>query len=982
MKRFSFVLVLLQFTIISAWGQTGSALFQEGRDAFSDKFFSRAIESFREFIESYPSDPRVDQADYMVGVSYFYLKRFNESIRHFSQYEKDYPASAYLKRIHYWKGLSYYADGIYRQAIAEFKKQSEYKDEIYFLQKSYQFLAYCYEKNEEAQKALQAYEDLINLNPEKNVIARAMERQGVLYLNQGEYERALSLFSNLTVDHRDIPHLLKEVTFYMGECYYQLGDPKKSISKFESFLSLYSESENREKAIFRLGSLYALNDNQESAKEYMKLLNNEYPDSEYSMDAHIVLAESYLQSGDMETARASLNTLLDSETDPVEIQKIQYNLARTWEKEPTEALKYYLMAAKGLDPDLASESLYQSGRLYDEKGEKERTILLYERLFTQYKESSYRELVGEWMAVYYDRNNQDLALKNHLDRMLTDYPETLQKVLYLYMRGNIAYREGDYNAALRSYQNILNVKSEDETLSNEARYRIGYIYTLRKEFSRAKGYFKQILTKAEEGELYYRALLSTGICSLNIMETEDAAEAFTSISEAVNSAVWKGDAFYYLGQIAMEQGNYYKSVENFSLSVESALTDQRRAEALYQLGWSQLRLARFKEAADSFDRMAADYPEHRMAPDSLYRAGIALSYREEWEASLTRFLPALEMIEYASMREELLYQIAWSYFMMEKFSGAMEYLQELESEFPESPLPADGLFRAAEALQEKGKTDSAVYAYTQVFHLFPYNPLSETSLFRALSFTENLPERLTLMKEYLQSYASADNSEKISRLIASSIKERVLNPVEEGLIADILALPLSQGDQVRIQLALYFHELDKPETMGSLKELEKLENLEAAERKRILLYMGLSHMNMGNTTQAETLFQSLLDTDSPDIAAEAQFYLAAILSREGRWKDAADSYLRIRYRYSEQREWVSRALYEASRAYQNAGDKESYNRSSEMLKTEYPDSEWTVLMRDPAASDEPFSSDESTVSEADPDELSPSDEILPILEGE
>jgi TolA-binding protein len=980
LKRSLSSLTFLLVCLVSLWGQTGSALFQEGRDAFSDKLFSRAVESFKEFIDQYPSDPRSDQADYMIGVSYFYLKKFGEAVNHFNAYQRQYPTSAYLKRISYWKGLCYYAEKQYAKAAEEFQKQTGFSEEIYFLQKSYQFLGYCYEKMNQPDHAIEAYQNLIDLNPEKNIIAQAMERQGILYLNQENYSKALTLFSSITINYRDVPQSVKEVTFYMGECYYQLGDWKNSIQKFESFLSLYTESENREKAIFRLGSLYALNNNQEAAKEYMTLLNSEYPDSEYEMDARIVLAQSYMESGDMAAARTFLNELLEAEKDPREIQKIQYNLARTWENNAEKALKWYLLSAKGLDPELASESLYQSGRIYDDRGERERTILLYERLFNQYKESPYRQLVGEWMAVYYDRNSQDFVLKNHLDRMLREYPETEQKVLYLYIRGNIAYREGENNNALRFYQTVLNI-GEEKRLLNETRYRIGFIYTLRKEFNRAKGYFEDILKNSDKNELYFRALLSSGICSLNIQDTEEAIAIFTRITEEEGVDYWKGDSYFYLGQISMEQGNYYRSAEYFTLASEFS-ANGRRAESLYQLGWSQMRLARFTAAAASFDSLSSEFPENKLAGDSLYRAGIALSYLEEWEASLTRFMPALEIMENAQIREELLYQIAWSYFMMEDFSSAMEYLTSLQEEFPDSPLPPDGLYRAAEALQEKGKTSSAVYAYKQVYDLFPDNPLAETALIRALSFSENLLDSLVFAREYLSSNPSGDKAYEVAESIAAKIQRE--DPKDEGVkeIEHILALPLDNSVRAVFLLAQYSRLLEDENTIGKLEELESMEGLQEEEIQRISLYKGIYYYEMENGEQAERLFNNLLDGSFPAISAEAQFYLALMLEREELWQEAADAFLRIRYRYPGQTEWISRSLYKASLAYWQSGDRDSFSRAAEMLHSEFPDSEWNERLRNTETFQKENSSEEIRSDIINPDLLTPSEEVLPELHEE
>ena len=101
MKNKFLVLPIYLFITFQIQGQSATQLFQEGRDAFSDKLFSRSIESFREFLDQYPSDPRGDQAGYMIGVSFFYQKKFSQAISYFDQYEKDFPGSAYLSRTHY-----------------------------------------------------------------------------------------------------------------------------------------------------------------------------------------------------------------------------------------------------------------------------------------------------------------------------------------------------------------------------------------------------------------------------------------------------------------------------------------------------------------------------------------------------------------------------------------------------------------------------------------------------------------------------------------------------------------------------------------------------------------------------------------------------------------------------------------------------------------------------------------------------------------
>ncbi len=977
MKRPILTLLILLSTLPPLSAQTASQLFKEGRDAFSDKLFSRSIESFREFIKSYPSDPRVDQADYMIGVSLFYLKKFNQTISHFNRYERDYPGSAYLRRIHYWKGLSYYGQENYRSAIGELRQQAEIKEELYFRQKSLQLLGYSYEKTQEYTLAADSYKLLFDSSPGENLAALALERQGYLAMEGGEYQKALDFFDKVSVEYSHVPQVLREIPFYQGECYYALKDYNASLRKFETFLSLYSSSENREMAVFRLGTLHALLKNQDDAKEYMSLLTNDYPDSEYIMQAHIILAESYMADGNMTAARDSLERLLENEKDPVEIQKLQFNMARSWEEEPDEALKWYLSASRGLDPDISGESLYRAGIIYENKNQSDRTVLLFEKLFNQYKQSEYREETGNWIVLYYENNSQDLALKNHLDRMLGEYPESEKRTVYLYMRGNISYREGKYNEALRYYQNILNVETEDQLILDETRYRIGYIYTLRKEYYRATDYFQAVLKGDDRGEAYYRSLLSLGICYLNVKENDKAEARFLDVLKG--ESAWSEDARFYLGKIQMDKGNYEQAAKYYKTAYESSENLERKIQSLYQLGWSYMRLASFDKAAHTFDTLWNLDQSHNLSADSLYRAGTALSYLEEWEESLVRYRKALEIIEYFSLREELLYQTAWSYFMLMKIEDAVSYLAELEKEFPGSPLPADGLFRAAESFTERGEIDASIRTYRILYENYNSSPLAETSLYRALSLSSDRREKLNLINEFMSRYTGSERALQAAGQLAAILEEGNTDEQERILIDEILRLNLQNSERTVILLAQYYTELDQGETLEKLNQLSGTSGIRPREVTKIQLYKGISHYNAGNPEDAAQFFDKVMDGDFAAYGAEALFYTASMLEDGGDAKSAADEFLRIQYRYPGQKSWVEKALYRAVLAYRMSGNMESARRTTEMLSQEYPESEYLkMISREEASSSRTEASTDAEGS--DLEELSPPDEILPMIE--
>jgi len=320
----------------------------------------------------------------------------------------------------------------------------------------------------------------------------------------------------------------------------------------------------------------------------------------------------------------------------------------------------------------------------------------------------------------------------------------------------------------------------------------------------------------------------------------------------------------------------------------------------------------------------------------------------------------------------------------------MSYIRTLQSDFPESPLPADGLYRAAEALMAQGKTGPAVHAYTQVFRIFPASPLAETALYRALSISQDTPGRLKLMKEFLTGYSGSSRALQTALQLEQIIRREELGDDQNETVNAILALPLGSELRSVILLGRYYRELDRDGILADLENLESLPDLREQERQKILLYRGIALYHAGKADEAEEIFTGITAGKYPDLGAEAQFYLARLLTDRGAWKDGADAYLRIRYRYDGQKEWISRALYEASLAYLNTGDYDSFSRTAEMLQNEYPDSELNSLLSEEMSErsipetlnreeDRPVQTETGDMTE--PDILSPPDEILPVLEG-
>ena len=108
---------------------------------------------------------------------------------------------------------------------------------------------------------------------------RARYKQALTTYNEHRYREAIDLFSALLTENS--AHSLSDnCQYWIGECYYGLGDYTQAIAEFEKVYS-YSKSNKIDAAILKLGLSYRRLRNNEMARSQFEQLIANYPKSEY-----------------------------------------------------------------------------------------------------------------------------------------------------------------------------------------------------------------------------------------------------------------------------------------------------------------------------------------------------------------------------------------------------------------------------------------------------------------------------------------------------------------------------------------------------------------------------------------------------------------------------------------------------------------------------------------------------------------------------
>ncbi len=919
----------------------------EGKQAFDDKLFSRAIESFQAFVDSSPADPRVDQATYLMGVCHFYLRQYREALNYLTHFRRAFPGSLYINRTYYWMGLSYYALERYPEAVKEFSSQLSVEGEPHFKERSLQMMGFAYEKMGDYPKALNSYEQLIKITQNRELAASVIERQGVIQLQQKNYLRALYYFDRLGLEYNDVPQTIKEVPFYRGEALYGMGDFEQSRENYETFITLYRNSPNRPEALKKLGELAILQEDYTAARGYANHLLDRYKE-EYLLEAYRLLAEVHLRQEENEEALVYLERLLSLETDAVRIQSLQMKMAQALSADPQTALEWFVLVADGPDPAIAAEGLYRGGVILANRGKEEAGIILLERLFNEHPESPYREQAGEYLAGYYDRKQMKLPLQRHLDRMIKDYPESANRGFYLYIRGNMAYRNGDPSTALKHYQNVINTEESNLEILNESRYRIGYIYSSRGEISRGNSYFETIIQTNQQNELYDRSLLSLGIGYLNLREYEQAQGVLARLVETVPPSPWAPDGLFYLGRAKAEQGLLKEAEEHYAAAARTAQGKDLILQSSYQLGWTQLKLGEFQKASNSFYQGWEQDRDSALAWESLYRAGTARSYDEDWQGGLEYYLMAQDNTS-PELRPDLLYQISWNYLMLGELDKALPFLQELYTLDEGNSLAASCLYDAGRQMLGLNNPTTAILYFQGLAREFPNETPTLEAKLQIISLLDDNSEQIDRIAAFFRDHSGTEQSLRLAQSVKRAIKNGAYSEEDiQRIDYKVLPLRLTNSERALILLGKSYPTLRLPGAAQDILLLKGYKNLSPSVQTELDLAMGIARYWEGKQDDAALIFHRVLGGQIPALSAEAQFYLSSILADQGEWKRAADSYLVIRYRYPAERSWVKLGLYRAALAYARIDDWDSYNEVSQILLQEFQDEELMNSLKEEA----------------------------------
>lgn len=270
-----------------------------GYTHFKMRKYPEAIASFENFVNATQVEASLKKDAYLrIGDSYFVTSKYWPAME---SYNKAITISGKDDYAHYQKAISYgFVDRTERKIEELLVFIRNYITSVYRDDALYE-LGNTYIAENEPQKAIAAYDQLINEIPQSSFVPQALIKQALLYNNAGNSARALTTFKKVVSDYPSSSEARQAVTaaknIYIAEGRVdEYADWVKNLNFVE-----FGDSELDDSTYLAAEQPYVENDMPEAKKRFERYLK-QFPEGRHAIKANFYLGQIYFNEKNADKA--------------------------------------------------------------------------------------------------------------------------------------------------------------------------------------------------------------------------------------------------------------------------------------------------------------------------------------------------------------------------------------------------------------------------------------------------------------------------------------------------------------------------------------------------------------------------------------------------------------------------------------------------------------------------------------------------------
>jgi TolA-binding protein len=900
------------------------AIFLLAECAFLQGQYADALPTYGRLIREYPSSALTDDAHFRSGQSYLALKRPSDAVGSFKTVIDRFPESPLAGEAAYWLGESHVALGERETAVKYYTLSYEHFPTNPYKDYALYAVGWTRQSDRRFADAISAYRTVIDSLPSSSLVPAARIRIAECRFGTGDYSGALS---GLLAERSLIGSPLEsgQADYLIAESYERLKQFTAARDAYRRFVTAHPDHPLQEDGWYGLGwTLFQLakydsasavfgDVAERGGKRAAAAMYRKGTSDRMRRDTSAALV-SYRRSVELDARGEFADNALADVADILLLKSEAVQAKETAERVLTDYP----------DSDVRADALRIVGdallRLGDAVAARDRLREAAEVPGARFDVAVGASFQAAWASFRmgdFEEASQSFAT------FIQRYPQHPRASEAGYWQAESEYRRGSYEQAVALYRVISSDEKHARRL--DAVYGEGWSLYKLGRFQESAAAFDRLVQLAPRGPYAYDARLRQADALFALKEFARAGQAYRSVLRTFPDSASNDYAAYQAAQAAYRGNDFTESYKQFAELVRTKPSSPLGDDAQYAMGWLNFQRKEYTEAIKEFQKVTRNFPTGDAAPRAFYSLGDSYYNLQQYAAAEASYRELIRRFPDHRLISDAMIGLQYALVAQGKEREASGVIDQFIRDNQGSAAATELQLKKAELLYGQKDFAGAAAAYRTYLTSAPDGRdrgQAQYWLGRSqLAFGQRT--------EALESFEAASGLS--GRFAAPALFEAVDLVLAAGNGAKALDL-ISRGErqfasdgEVLSELLyrkgrLFLINGNAPEAQRLWGEVvRRWEAGRAADRARI----GLARLSLtsGDATGARMMSQRVATGRTDEIGAEAQYVVGETWSAVGDWKQATTAFLRVRYVFAAYADWVHRALLEAGRAYERAGDK-------------------------------------------------------------
>ncbi len=619
------------------------ASFKIAETEYNAHHYDKAIEYFKAFILKYEHSNKHAESYFYIGESYYYQQDFLTALTYYAKAAD----IAYDNKLTLMSKVSlgwcYLKLGKYElsaqnfdQALKLATEKGLLSDDVYLGQ------ANLYTETKEFQKALQAYQTLVDNFPTSSRLPECLLGKANAYYALGDYDNAVKTYRTIVNkygDDKNQKQILEKTYFGLAWSYLKAGSVDLALDTFKTIKDQTENKTVKISALTQIGDAYQDINQFDKALEIYDQILRDYPDSPYTDYVQYRQGVALLKMEKNDQAILSFQSLVANFPKSTYLTDIKYYLAVAYFKkgdwaQAKDHVQEFLKLEKP-SPEFLADANYILALCYFNLNQFDRAIAGFDSVMKNFPEQTaiIRSSEVSIAKCLYKRGDVAEALKR-FKLIIEKYARLEPAQEAIVWLGDYYLENTQYDLAINYYQQYLNQFPSGEK-KNIVYYELGQAYVMQQNYEKAVSAFKQIHDPKNQ-EINTKAKLAIADIFSRELKPEETITTYMSI---INSAPeFKRDAYNKIAQVYKQNKDYEKAVDSFreALKADQGLSQIKAVELQFNLADTLELAQRFKEASDEYLKIPYLYAKETYWIVKAYlRIGRIFEDQEQWEEAKT-----------------------------------------------------------------------------------------------------------------------------------------------------------------------------------------------------------------------------------------------------------------------------------------------------------------------------------------------------------